>query len=88
MIGFNQRNARLTIRGESMKGKVKWFDGGKGYGFIKGDDGKEYLLYYSAIIGSEADMQEDAAVEFEPADTPKGPQAADVRRTDRIEPHG
>ena len=33
-----------------MKGKVKWFDGKKGYGFITGEDGKEVFVLYSGIV--------------------------------------
>ena len=33
-----------------MKGKVKWFDGKKGYGFITGEDGKEVFVHYSGIV--------------------------------------
>lgn len=32
-----------------MKGTVKWFDNKKGYGFIAGDDGKDYFVHYSKI---------------------------------------
>ena len=32
-----------------MKGIVKWFDGIKGYGFIVGDDEKEYFFHFSDI---------------------------------------
>ena len=32
-----------------MNGTVKWFDSKKGYGFINGDDGKEYFVHQSNI---------------------------------------
>jgi len=33
-----------------MHGTVKWFDPKKGYGFILGDDKKEYFVHFSAIL--------------------------------------
>ncbi len=63
-----------------MHGRVKVFDMGKGYGFIRGDDGKEYLVYFTAVRTKGGQLREDDEVEFEAMVTPKGPQAAEVRR--------
>ena len=30
-------------------GTIKWFNGGKGYGFIAAEDGTDVFLHYSAI---------------------------------------
>ena len=35
-----------------MKGKVKWFNAEKGYGFIVSEDGKEVFVHYSSITDS------------------------------------
>ena len=32
-----------------MKGKVSWFNEGKGYGFITGEDGKDYFIHFTEI---------------------------------------
>jgi CspA family cold shock protein len=58
------------------RGTVKWFDAGKGYGFIRGDDGLDAFVHHSAV--SEAgfrDFNPGQAVEYEIRRTPKGLQA-------------
>ena len=63
-----------------MKGKVKWFNEKKGYGFIAMEDGKEVFVHFSAIQGEGfKSLQEGAGVECEVTQGPKGPQAANVK---------
>ena len=63
-----------------MKGKVKWFDGMKGYGFITGEDGKEVFVHYSGIVkdGFKA-LNEKQEVEYELGEGSKGIQAISVK---------
>ena len=64
-----------------MKGKIKWFNNAKGYGFIQRDDGKDVFVHYSAIQGDGyRSLDEGQEVEFEIADSPKGPQAERVTK--------
>jgi cold shock protein len=61
------------------KGRVKWFNEKKGYGFISGDDGTDVFVHYSAIKGDGfKTLREGDEVEFEVSKGPKGPQATDV----------
>jgi len=62
-----------------MKGKVKWFNNAKGYGFIGREDGPDVFVHYSAI-DSEGykSLQEGDDVEFEIIQGQKGPQADKV----------
>lgn len=62
-----------------MRGKIKWFNDAKGYGFIQRDDGKDVFVHFSAIQGDGyRSLDEGQEVEFEIADSPKGPQAERV----------
>jgi CspA family cold shock protein len=65
-----------------LKGKVKWFNSSKGYGFIEQDGGgKDVFVHYSAIQGKGYKaLTEGEAVEFEVTEGPKGPQASKVIR--------
>ena len=49
-----------------MTGKVKWFDGKKGYGFITAENGKEIFVHFSGIAKDGfKSLNEGQAVEFE-----------------------
>ncbi len=62
-----------------MKGKVKWFNSEKGYGFITGEDGNDVFVHYSAIEGAGfKTLDEEQEVEFEVTQGDKGPQATNV----------
>jgi cold shock protein len=64
-----------------IKGIVKWFNNTKGYGFIRSEDGTEVPAHYSAINSDGyRTLQEHEEVEFEIAEGPKGPQAANVKK--------
>jgi CspA family cold shock protein len=63
------------------KGKVKWFDERKGFGFIVPDDGGEDLfVHHTNILGQGfRSLSEGQAVEYEVGQGRKGPQATNVR---------
>ncbi len=63
-----------------MKGKVKWFNDSKGYGFIEKEDGSgDVFVHFQEIQGDGfKSLPEGQEVEFEVVDSDKGPKATNV----------
>ena len=64
-----------------LKGKVKWFNAEKGFGFIVGEDGKDIFVHFSAINqeGYKA-LADGDTVTYELKTTERGPQAVNVSK--------
>ena len=66
---------------ERTVGTVKWFNQGKGYGFITREDGDDVFVHYSAIEGAGfRNLDEGERVEFAIESSPKGPHAANLTK--------
>ena len=65
----------------SIKGKVKWFNGQKGYGFIERED-KEKVVFVHASAAEAAGLQlnEGDALTFEVENGDKGPSAVSLQK--------
>lgn len=73
------RHRRVTV--ERLRGTVKWFNNSKGFGFIGRSDGPDVFVHYSSVVNEGyKSLQEGEEVEFEIAQGPKGPQAANVTK--------
>ena len=62
-----------------MKGTVKFFNGMKGFGFIAGEDGKEYFVHQTAL-GEGVNLHENDAVTFDVEEGDRGPKAVNVAK--------
>ena len=67
-----------------MKGKVKWFNEKRGFGFIEQEGGKDVFVHFSAIqSGGFKSLAEGDDVEFEVEESSRGPQAKDVVKLEK-----
>jgi CspA family cold shock protein len=76
-----QSTNKSNIEGENVKetGTVKWFNAGKGFGFIQRDNGEDVFVHFSAIEASGyRTLDEGARVSFIVKRGPKGLQAEQV----------
>jgi CspA family cold shock protein len=63
------------------KGKVKWFNNAKGFGFIQRSTGEDVFVHFSAInMSGYRSLDEGIDVEFEIKQGPKGLMAENVMR--------
>jgi len=62
-------------------GTVKWFNDGKGFGFIEQENGDDIFVHFSQINGEEGQRKtlvDGQSVSFEIVNGAKGPQAENV----------
>lgn len=63
------------------RGKVKWFNDQKGYGFITPESGDDVFVHHKSILGEGfKSLAEGQEVEFEVEKGPKGYQAVKVTK--------
>ena len=65
----------------SIKGKVKWFNPTKGYGFIERDDKeKDVFVHSSAAQAANMELKEGEELTFEVENGDKGPSAVNLQK--------
>ena len=61
------------------KGKVKWYNETKGYGFITSENGEEVFFHRNSLYSSFGGLQTDEDVIFDTKSGEKGPYAVNVK---------
>ena len=67
-----------------MKGKVKFFNAMKGFGFIEGDDGQDYFVHQSELEEG-VRLNDNDPVEFDTEEGDRGPKALKVKKAEQTE---
>ncbi len=62
------------------KGRVKWFDENKGFGFIKQENGQDIFVHFSGMDGGFKSLSEGDKVTFDVVRGPKGMVATKVKK--------
>ena len=67
----------------TLNGKVKWFNGKKGYGFIERSDGEKDCFVHASSVRDAGlrFLNEGDELEFEIEDGEKGPSAVNLKKT-------
>jgi len=61
------------------KGKVKWYNEAKGFGFIKSEDSEDIFVHRTGLVNAFDGLQPDQEVEFETKQGEKGLVAFNVK---------
>jgi len=70
-----------------MRGKIKWFNNEKGYGFIEYKENEDIFVHYSAIVkDGYKTLNQGDYVEFNLIETTKGLQAQQVVEINNLLP--
>lgn len=76
---FMEASASMDMEKARMNGKCSWFSEKRGYGFVKGEDGQDYFVHYSKMVGEGfKTLHEGQPVRFIPTTSPRGLTAVDL----------
>jgi cold shock CspA family protein len=77
-----QEESEEAQDGEQMpreRGRVKWFDAEKGYGFLVRPTGDDLFVHHSEVQGDPSDLSPNGEVEYEVGRNDRGPNARRVK---------
>jgi CspA family cold shock protein len=79
--GADKPEGRVKRSCTVAKGKVKWFNDQKGFGFIEQENGTDVFVHHTSIQAEGfKTLAEGEEVEFDVTQGPKGPKAENVKR--------
>ena len=80
-VNFKQKQRKVVKM--SIKGKVKWFNGTKGYGFIEREDKEKDVFVHSSAVRAAGlkYLNEGDELTFEVENNEKGPAAVNLQKT-------
>ncbi|HET9927515.1 MAG TPA: cold shock domain-containing protein, partial [Rubrobacter sp.] len=61
------------------RGRVKWFDAEKGYGFLIRPTGDDLFVHHSEVQGDPSELSPSGEVEYEVGRNDRGPNARSVK---------
>ncbi len=81
---MNQENTEENTEEKQVTGIVKWFDPGKGFGFVLSDDGGPDILLHANVLRNfgQSSVADQAAVEILVQETERGIQTTEILRID------
>ena len=71
--------SKYSYSGGKMEGTVKFFNGQNGFGFIIGEDGKEYFVHKTGLAEG-VNLNENDPVVFDVEEGDRGPKAVNVTK--------
>ena len=83
MLDYSNNEVKLKKKEDKMSisGKVKWFNGTKGYGFIERDDKeKDVFVHSSAAKAASLELTEGDQLTFDVESGQKGPSAVNLQK--------
>ena len=75
----NGRTEEATEELPRERGRVKWFDAEKGYGFLVRPTGEDLFVHHSEVQGDISNLTPNEEVEYEVGRNDRGPNARRVR---------
>ncbi len=65
------------------KGKVKWYNAAKGFGFIETEGGNDVFIHRTGLANTHENLQPNQEVEFDIEEGEKGLMAVNLKLADK-----